>query len=122
MYKKMFGYTPVVFVIVMLAFVAVVFWASFWQFTSTAYEGKMLVSHDQYETFKSAAINPEFTISKLQVMNSEPVYLDFSILVPRSASFPMGERMDWRFNLMGSVLLVAGLFLFSVPFWVWKLK
>lgn len=121
MYKKMFGDAPVIFPIVMCLFAMAVLWAAYGQFTSTAYEGKMLVSHDQYETFKSAAINPEFTISKLQVMNSDPVYLDFSVRVPRSATFPLGENIEWQFNLMGSLMAVVGLFICSIPFWAFKI-
>ena len=120
MYKKIFGDTPVAMIVIMSIFAVAMFWASSWQFTSTAYEGKMLVSYKDYETFKTAAINPKFSITKLQVMNSDPVFLDFKVVTPRSASFPLGENIEWQFNIMGSVILAAGLFVFSIPFWAFK--
>jgi len=120
MYKKMFGDTPVGGLITMIVFAIALFCFSFWQFTNTAYVGRMLVPYEDYETFKTAAINPEFSINRLQVMNSDPVYLDFVIQVPRSANFPMGERVDWQFNIMGAVLVAAGLLVFSIPFWAFK--
>lgn len=120
MYKKMFGEFPVGGLVLMIGFAIALFCCCFWQFTNTAYEGRMLVPYKDYETFKTAAINPEFTITKLQVMNSDPVYLDFSVRIPRGASFPMGERIDWQFNIMGVVVLAAGLLVFSIPFWAFK--
>lgn len=121
MYRKMFGDVPIVFVAFTFLVAIACFCVSFWQFTTTAYEGKMLVSYNDYEAFKTAAINPEFTITKLQVMNSEPVYLDFSVRTPRGASFPLGESVDWQFNFMGSFVLVLGLLASSLPFWVYKI-
>lgn len=122
MHKKIFGDAPVGFVIVMFLFAVAAFSVSFWQFTITAYEGKMLVSHTDYETFKAAAINPDFTIAKLQVMNSEPVYLDFKVVTPRSASFPMGDNIEWQYNVLGLLISIIGLFLLSIPFWAFKIK
>jgi hypothetical protein len=120
MYKKMFGDFPVGGLVLMFGFIIACFCCCFWQFTNTAYVGRMSVPHEEYEIFKTAAINPEFSITRLQVMNSDPVYLDFVIQVPRSASFPMGERADWQFNIMGAVVLAAGLLVLSIPFWAFK--
>jgi hypothetical protein len=58
------------------------------------YSGKVMITHNQYEEFKSIAIKPNHEINKLQIMNSEPVYIDFSMWVPANEQFPFGERGD----------------------------
>jgi len=58
------------------------------------YSGKVMVTHEQYEQFKTIALKPNHEINRLQIMNSEPVYIDFSMWVPASEQFPFGERGD----------------------------
>lgn len=58
------------------------------------YSGKVMVTHEQYEQFKTIALKPNHEINRLQIMNSEPVYIDFSMWVPASEQFPFGERSD----------------------------
>ena len=121
MYKKLFGDTPGWFIVVMIVFAIAMSYSGYWELSHTAYQGKMMVNHDQYEVFKASAVNPEFDISRLQVMNSEPVYLDFNVIVPRSANFPLGERIDWQYNLLGVLVSLSGLFLVSLPLWAWRM-
>jgi hypothetical protein len=92
-------------------------WGAIFSWNNVQYHGKFNATHEQYEQFKSLAINPNYNIERLQIMNSEPVYIDFTMWVPANTAFPFGERNEFLRIVLASF---SSLMAVSSPFLIWK--
>jgi hypothetical protein len=90
----------------------------FW-WNHVQYSGKFNATHEQYVQFKTLAVNSNYDIGRLQIMNSEPpVYIDFSITIPSSETFPFGERIEAPGLVAGIGLIIVAALCF-LGSWRW---
>ena len=57
----------------------------------TTYSGKINLNQEEYNLFKTELLMDHTSISKLYILNSNPLLVDFEIKVRQGHTFPFGD-------------------------------